>query len=95
MYDRVKNTYAIGIATEVDMVVLLEFEELPEAARRYVAVRASRILQDRVIGSESLHSFNAQDESVAWAALMQNESDVQDHNIFDNYETNMIAHYYR
>lgn len=95
MYDRVKNTYAIGTAIEVNMVVLLEFEEMPESARRYVAIKASRILQDRVLGSESLHSYNSQDEMVAWSNVLQQESEVQDLNIFDNYETNVIAHYYR
>ena len=75
MYDRIKNTYAIGVAVEVDIVVLLDFEEMPETARRYVAIRAARVLQDRVLGSESLHSFNARDEQVAWNNLLQNESD--------------------
>jgi len=95
MYDRIKNTYAIGKAVEVDIVVLLEFEEMPETARRYVAIKAARILQDRVLGSDSLHAFNTKDEMVAWNNVLQNEADVQDLNIFDNYETNKIAHYYR
>jgi len=95
MYDRIKNTYAIGKAVEVDIVVLLEFEEMPETARRYVAIKAARILQDRVLGSDILHAFNAKDEMVAWNNVIQNEADVQDLNIFDNYETNKIAHYYR
>jgi len=95
MYDRIKNTYAIGLSLKVDMVVLLEFEELPETARRYVAIKAARVLQDRVLGSDTLHSFNSRDEQAAWNNVMQAESDVQDLNIFDNYETNQIAHYYR
>tara|TARA_R100000541_G_scaffold807_2_gene4475 strand:- start:13020 stop:13598 length:579 start_codon:yes stop_codon:yes gene_type:complete len=95
MYDRVKNTYAIGTAVQVDMVVLLEFEEMPETARRYVAIKAARILQDRVLGSEALHSYNSQDEMIAWSSVLQNEADVQDFNIFDNYETDKIAHYKR
>jgi len=95
MYDRIKNTYAIGTVLKVDMVVLLDFEEMPETARRYVAIKASRVLQDRVLGSDTLHTFNTRDEQVAWNNVMQAESDVQDLNIFDNYETNKIAHYYR
>jgi hypothetical protein len=95
MYDRVKNTYAIGTAVQVDMVVLLEFEEMPETARRYVAIKAARVLQDRVLGSEALHSYNSQDEMMAWSNVLQNEADVQDFNIFDNYETDKIAHYKR
>ena len=95
MYDRIKNTYAIGVSVKVDMVVLLDFEEMPETARRYISIKAARVLQDRLLGSESLHSFNARDELAAWNSVLQNESDVQDLNIFDNYETNYIAHYYR
>ena len=61
MYDRIKNTYEITETIEVDIVVLLSFEEMPETARRYVTIKAARILQDRVLGSEILHSFNAVD----------------------------------
>jgi len=90
MYDRIKNSFTMTQAIEVDMVVLLDFEEMPETARRYVTVRAARILQDRVLGSDMLHSFNAADEESAWVALLNNESDVKDLNIFDNYETYSI-----
>lgn len=90
MYDRIKNSYAITTSIVVDIVVLLSFEEMPEAARRYVTVRAARILQDRILGSETLHSFNAADEESAWVALLHNESDVKDLNIFDSYDTYSI-----
>ncbi len=95
MYDRIKNTYAINTTIEVDMVMLLGFEELPEAVRRYITIRAARILQDRSLGSESLHSYNSNDEHAAWIALVQNEADVEDLNIFDNYSVHEIAHSYR
>jgi hypothetical protein len=95
MYDRIKNTYAINTTIEVDMVMLLGFEELPEAVRRYITIRAARILQDRSLGSESLHSYNSNDEHAAWIALVQNEADVEDLNIFDNYSVREIAHSYR
>lgn len=90
MYDRVKNTYTMTEAIEVDIVVLLDFEEMPESARRYVTVRAARILQDRVLGSDMLHSFNAADEESAWASLLHNEADIKDLNIFDNFDTYSI-----
>ena len=32
---------------------------------------------------------------MAWNNMLQSELDVQDLNIFDNYETNKIAHYKR
>jgi len=90
MYDRIKNTYVITETIEVDIVVLLNFEEMPETARRYVTIKAARLLQDRVLGSETLHSFNAADEQSAWVSLTHNESDVRDLNIFDSYDTYSI-----
>lgn len=90
MYDRIKNTYTITETIEVNIVVLLGFDEMPEAARRYTTIKAARILQDRVLGSDALHSFNSADEQAAWIALAHNESDVKDLNIFDNYDTYSI-----
>jgi hypothetical protein len=86
LYDRVKNTFVISTTIKVDMVVLLDFEDLPETARRFITVSAARIYQDRTLGSDSLHSFQQEDEITAWADLQQSEADVQDYNIFDNYE---------
>ena len=90
MYDRIKNSYTMTAPIEVDMVVLLNFDEMPETARRYSTVRAARILQDRVLGSDTLHSFNAADEEAAWVSLVHNESDVKDLNIFDGWDTYSI-----
>ena len=95
LYDRVENTYVINQPIEVDMFVLLEFEELPETARRYITIRAARLLQDRYLSSEALHAYNTNDERQAWNALIQIEAEVNDYNIFDNYAPNQIAHAYR
>ena len=66
------------------MCVLLDFEELPEAARRFITIRASRVFQERVVGSDLLSSLTADDENVAWLDLLHSESDVNDYNIFDD-----------
>jgi hypothetical protein len=85
MYDKKNHTFKIDEAVKLDMVVLLDFEILPELARRYIAVRASRIFQDRVVGSDTLHGFNQQDEARAYFALKEFEQDVEDFTIFDSY----------
>ena len=91
LYDRVKNTFAINDTIEVDIVVLLDFEDLPETARRFITVRAARVFQDRTLGSDTLHGFQQDDEITAWADLQQAEAEVQDYNIFDNYETYSVV----
>lgn len=44
---------------------------VPEEARRYISIRASRILQARFLGSEDLYKFSIQEEQVSYAVLTQ------------------------
>ncbi|MEG2005519.1 MAG: hypothetical protein RR014_05735, partial [Bilophila sp.] len=44
-----------------------------EAARRYSTLKALRVFQERVLGSQVLSQFQQQDEARARAALMADE----------------------
>ena len=57
MYDRVNHTFVIGASVALDIVVQLIFDDLPEVAKRYIVLRAARVFQDRVVGSNTLHTF--------------------------------------
>jgi hypothetical protein len=85
MYDKKNHTFKIDRDVQLDLVVQLEFEDLPEVARRYIAIKSSRIFQDRVVGSDTLHGFNQQDEAQCYFELKEFESDTEDFNIMDNY----------
>lgn len=87
MYDKIKHTFNIAKSLKLDVVVLLDFETLPEVARRYIAVKASRLFQERVVGSDTLSAMNRQDEQTALFALREMEGDNGDYNIFDDYST--------
>jgi len=84
MYDKKNHTYNINKAVNLDTIIELEFETLPEVARRYITLKASRIFQDRVVGSETLHKFNQEDEFMAYSQLKDFEADSEDISIFDN-----------
>ena len=84
MYDKRNHTFKINTDVKLDLVVQLEFEELPEVARRYIAIKSSRIFQDRVVGSDTLHGFGQQDEAQAYFELKEFEADSEDFNIMDN-----------
>jgi hypothetical protein len=71
----------------LDVVIQLEFNDLPEVAKRYVVLRATRIFQDRVVGSVTLHEFQKADEDRAFIELRDFDKAADDHNIFDNYDT--------
>ncbi len=87
MYDKVKHTYNIAKTLKLDVVVLLAFTDLPEVARRYITIRAARIFQERVVGSEKLSTMNRNDEAQALYALQEMEGDNGDYNIFDDFGT--------
>ena len=91
LYDRENHTYVFTDVVKVDMTILLTFDELPEVARNYVTIRASRIFQERVVGSDTLHAFNSQDEARAMVSLMEYEADTADLNILSgNYSVYRI-----
>lgn len=87
MYDLTKHTYVIDKPLLLDVIVLLPFEQLPEVARRFITTKASRLFQERVVGSDTLSAMNRADEEKAFYALKEMEGDNGDYNIFDDYGT--------
>lgn len=90
LYDRRNHTYKIGKTVTVDMVIMLAFEEMPEAARRYVTLKSARVFQDRAVGSSELHGFQERDELRALVELKDLEADTADFTIFDNYSVSRV-----
>lgn len=84
LYNRVTNSYEFFEPITVQRVILMDFDEMPETAKRYVTIRAARIFQDRMVGANTLHAFTAQDEVSALARLTEYESDIGDYTIFDS-----------
>jgi hypothetical protein len=90
LYDREKNTSIFTDTVKVDRVIVLNFDDLPEVARRYIAIRSARVFHDRVVGSGELHDFFREDEQVAWQELLEYEGEVGDYTIFDDYDVYRI-----
>lgn len=81
LYDRRNHTYQFSKAIAVDMVLFLDFSELPEPACQYITLRASRIFQERVVGSQELSQFSLKDELRALVSLNDLEAENADYNI--------------
>lgn len=62
------------------------FDDLPEAARRYITIRSARIYQDRYVGSDSIHSYSSRDEMMAYNRLKRFEARSQRPNLLNNSE---------
>ena len=75
VYDRGRQTFVFPEGTVIHCTVteLLPFDELPEAARRYITLKALRVFQERVVGSGSLSQFHQTDEARARVQLMGEE----------------------
>jgi hypothetical protein len=56
-------------------VFLLGWDDLPQTARQYIMVKAARAHQARVLGSESLHKFTADEEMELLIAFKNAEGD--------------------
>ena len=87
LYDRIANSYVFTSGVQVDAVILLDFTDIPEVARRYITIRSARIFQDRVLSSTNIHGFQLVDEQQAYIELQDYQAETADFNIFDNYDT--------
>ncbi len=85
LYDRKNHTDVFTQTVRAEVVLLLPFDETPPVFRRYVTVKAARIFQERVVGSETLAGFELRDEAEAKIILEDAEGDTNDYTIFDSY----------
>lgn len=79
LYDRDNHAYVFTKPILVELTVGLPFDELPETARRYVAMRSARLFQDRVEGQAD--GGDAQDEMMALAHLKAEQIRNEDSNM--------------
>lgn len=81
LYDRVRHTKSFTKPVKADVVIMLDFDELPESARQYIFLRAGRMFQDGVVGAAALHRFQEKDEIDARTKLEAAEDEAADYNI--------------
>ena len=86
LYDRKNRTTTFTKDIKVTIVEELVWESLPEQARRYITLKATRSLQSRLVGSTELEALILRDEFAAKANLERSEAANSDRTIFDNYD---------
>lgn len=97
MWDRAENTFTITESPiEFDIIRAMDFETVPQAMRGYVAIRAARIFQANVIGSDIIFKYTQVHEDEALFALKKSERRNKDRNIFrPGTESNKIVNRWR
>lgn len=82
IYDRYNHTYSLEGSLSVDMVVAIDFEELPQPARDFITIAAGRQFQQKVVGSQGLDGFAREDERLAWIELRRLSIQSNNRNLF-------------
>lgn len=71
-------------AIYIDAVWSLDFTDMPEVARQYIAVKAGRSFQRQVVGDRVLETITEQDELEAWKDLKKRHGLKTDLNFLSN-----------
>jgi hypothetical protein len=84
LYDKVNHTYTFtaGSTVKCDVVWKFDFEDLPQCFKDYIAQRATRVFAGRVLGSQEMVTFNAQDESLLRGNCIAYDTSSSEVNIF-------------
>jgi len=85
LYDRKNHTEQWDSSVKGTITFELEFEDLPEQIRHYVAVKAARVFANRFIGTREIEGFTLRDEVEAKARAIDSDSENADRTIFDSY----------
>ena len=93
LYDKKNHTFVFTETLTGEIVLLLTWDELPQAARSYIMIKAARIYQTRALGSDSQHKFSEAQELSAFAALRRHQVKKTDGNMFrDSWSVNAVVH---
>jgi hypothetical protein len=84
LYDMEKDTDVFtSVPNSVDIVLVQQFEHLPEYARRYITMKAARRFASRFIGDTTITQLIGQDENEALVSFQQSEAQESDTNILN------------
>lgn len=87
LYNRTDHTfdfsnYASSGSLAVDVIWLFDYEDLPEAIKNYINIRAANVFAGRSVGSAEAVKFGQQEEVLARAGALEYETQQGDYSIF-------------
>ena len=80
-WDRDNNTFILAQAVRANIVRYFAYEDLPESARYYIAIKAARKFQRRVLGDVEVEGFTQDEEFEAKADMQDADSETADRNM--------------
>lgn len=87
LYNRTDHTYTWTEAkVELDVVWLFDFDDIPEAFKNYITVRAANVFAGRSVGSREAVRFGQAEELQARSGALEYDTQQGDYNVFGNRE---------
>lgn len=84
LYNRDSHTFKFSSTVNVDIVFFLEFNDLPQHCKDYIATRAARQFQARNLSSDLVHSLTEKDEFEALTEFKRRELKDKDLSLLDS-----------
>lgn len=84
LYDRLDHTFQWEKKQMLKVTWLFDFEDLPEAAKQYITIRAANLFAMRMTGSAEVAKYSEREEMNARAALLEYECNQGDYNVFSD-----------
>ena len=83
LYDKAAHSFTFEGVQKLDVTWLFDFEELPEAAKEYITIRAGNVFAGRSVGSSEAVAFGQREEVMSRATLMEYDTQQGDYSIFN------------
>jgi hypothetical protein len=81
LYNRDDHTFTFSDSVSLDMVLKLEWEEMPEYARQYITIAAAELFQARLQGSSIVEKVTGDRRGgQAWPLVEQREDEADEKN---------------
>ena len=84
LYDRVSHSYQFTGKQLLDVMWMFEFDELPEAYKNYITIRAANVFAGRSVGSKEAVQFGQREETVARATMLEYDTQQGNYTIFQD-----------
>ena len=91
LYDRQERSYAFSQSVSVDLVIALEWTELPQAAREYISDVACSQYNNDYFGAQEVKARLEKNEDTSYLVLKQEDTDARDISMLSNTRSHNIA----
>ena len=85
VFDKKSKSFHFNEGITGSLKLFIGFDELPEPARNYITIRASRQFQRRMMGSDTLEALTQEEETRALIELTTHDGDVNDYTMLSGH----------